>query len=135
MALRCQNCNKGIIRGHAVSHAKNRTLRIFSPNLQKLKVFFRGRTKKALLCTSCIKRLKKYGRIGRFSFIKYVSKKEKSIEEKAVLEIKPIKEAVHEKDKKEKKLVMVEKKEEKKEKEVTVKKKELQIEDIVGKKN
>ena len=33
MSLECQRCGKGIMRGHNVSHAKNRTRRRFLPNL------------------------------------------------------------------------------------------------------
>ena len=50
-----------------VSHAKNRVGRLFRPNLQKLKVFKNGLLIRVKLCTSCIKRLKKDGRIGIFA--------------------------------------------------------------------
>ncbi|HCS78193.1 TPA: 50S ribosomal protein L28, partial [Patescibacteria group bacterium] len=33
--MKCANCGKGIMIGHRVSHAKNRTRRIFKPNLHK----------------------------------------------------------------------------------------------------
>ncbi|MCL4338914.1 50S ribosomal protein L28 [Patescibacteria group bacterium] len=63
---KCQNCHKGIAIGHAVSHAKNRIRRIFKPNLQKLKVLRNGVAVKVILCTSCIKRLRKDGKIGAY---------------------------------------------------------------------
>ncbi|MBI5356043.1 50S ribosomal protein L28 [Candidatus Collierbacteria bacterium] len=50
MSLTCDSCGKGYQRGHSVSHAKNRHLRIFKPNLHR----HLGR----LLCTRCIKKSK-----------------------------------------------------------------------------
>lgn len=67
MAAKCENCKKGGEWGHMVSHAKNRLNRLFKPNLQSLKVLSGDAVLKVTLCTSCIKRLKKDGRIGRFS--------------------------------------------------------------------
>lgn len=68
--MRCQNCGKGKDYGHNVSHAKNRTRRLFLPNLQKLKVFKSGVSIRVLFCTSCIKRLRKDGRIGNYFLLK-----------------------------------------------------------------
>lgn len=65
MSYQCQHCHKGVGYGHAVSHAKNRIRRLFKPNLQKLKVFLNGKISlRVKFCTSCIKRLKKDGRLG-----------------------------------------------------------------------
>jgi len=65
MAYRCDRCHKGKQYGHAVSHAKRRLRRLFKPNLQKIKVFLNGKTAiRVKFCTSCIKRLKKDGKIG-----------------------------------------------------------------------
>lgn len=58
-----------------VSHAKNRLRRIFYPNLQKLKVLKNGISVRVVLCTSCIKRLKKDGQIGNLFLKKYVAAK------------------------------------------------------------
>jgi len=71
MALRCEFCQKGVQYGHAVSHAKNRTRRIFKPNLQKLKVLKNGVSVRVKFCTSCIKRLKKDGSLGIFTLRKF----------------------------------------------------------------
>ena len=49
------NCNKGIMYGHKVSHAKNRSNRTWKPNLHKKTVVFNGRKMNAKLCTKCIK--------------------------------------------------------------------------------
>lgn len=66
MAYKCENCHKGKIHGHMVSHAKNRLARLFLPNLQKLKVLSEGIVVRVKFCTSCIKRLRKDGRIGMY---------------------------------------------------------------------
>jgi len=59
MAFRCENCNKGIMYGHNVSHSKRRTARIFRPNLQKKKIVIGGVTRQVKLCTNCIKLMRK----------------------------------------------------------------------------
>ena len=55
MVKMCQRCGKGIMRGHNVSHAKNRTKRIFKPNLQTLRVKVNGERKKMTLCSKCVR--------------------------------------------------------------------------------
>lgn len=67
MALQCDYCGKGRSIGHNVSHAKNRTRRLFKPNLQKLRVLHDGVKEHVKFCTSCIQRLKKYGSIGDYT--------------------------------------------------------------------
>ena len=57
MSLTCESCGKGYQRGHSVSHAKNRHLRIFKPNLHFKMVEEGGKTVKRKLCTKCIKKL------------------------------------------------------------------------------
>ena len=59
MAMICDNCGKGIMYGHKVSHAKNRSNRIWKPNLHKKTVVFNGKKMNAKLCTKCIKLFKK----------------------------------------------------------------------------
>lgn len=59
MALKCDNCLKGIMWGHKVSHSKRRTNRIFKPNIQKKRITVNGREVRAKLCTNCIKLLQK----------------------------------------------------------------------------
>jgi large subunit ribosomal protein L28 len=56
--MKCDNCGKGIMIGHNVSHAKNRTRKIFKPNLHVSRVMFEGRLKRMKLCTKCLRRLK-----------------------------------------------------------------------------
>ena len=55
----CFNCGKGIMRGNTVSHSKQRTKRLFKPNLKSCKIYIKGVRKKVLLCTKCLKTLKK----------------------------------------------------------------------------
>ncbi|OPX35001.1 50S ribosomal protein L28 [candidate division KSB1 bacterium 4484_188] len=40
--------------GNNVSHANNRTRRRFEPNLQRVRTLVNGKTKRILVCTSCI---------------------------------------------------------------------------------
>lgn len=44
--------------GHNVSHAKNRTRRIFKPNLHSAKIVIGGTTKRVRLCTKCVRKFK-----------------------------------------------------------------------------
>jgi large subunit ribosomal protein L28 len=62
MAFKCDNCNKGIMYGHNVSHSKRRTNRIFKPNLQKKTVMIGSIRKQVKLCTNCIKLMRKIQR-------------------------------------------------------------------------
>lgn len=84
MAFICEHCHKGVTHGHSVSNAKNRLKRLFKPNLQKLKVIKRGIFQRVKLCTSCIKRLKRDGKLGNYSL--------KKVEEKIKIKLPKMKE-------------------------------------------
>lgn len=112
---KCTYCNKGILRGNLVSHAKNRTKRIFKPNIHKYKVKVGGITKKVNLCTKCIKRIKKFGRLGIYFLIQQPVTAVSKVFQKPDIAEKKLKEK-----KKEEKKKAVDK---------------LKIEEIVGKKN
>ena len=58
MAAQCFNCGKGIMYGNNVSHAKNRTKRVFKPNLHPARILINGMAKKVKLCTKCQRILK-----------------------------------------------------------------------------
>ena len=59
MAMRCMNCGKGVMYGHKVSHAKNRTQKIARPNLHSVRIQV-GTTKKRIkLCTKCLRMVKR----------------------------------------------------------------------------
>jgi len=59
MSKICNLCGKRPVAGHNVSHSKRRTKRRFLPNLVSKK--FGG--KKVLICTACLRTLKKPERI------------------------------------------------------------------------
>ena len=59
MAMKCASCGKGVMYGHNVSHAKNRTRKIFKPNLHSAKVVVEGVGKRMKLCTKCLRMYKK----------------------------------------------------------------------------
>ncbi len=48
--MKCQACGKGVMYGHNVSHAKNRTRKIFKPNLHT----FKGMK----YCVKCLREVK-----------------------------------------------------------------------------
>ncbi len=58
---KCDNCGKAPVFGNNISHAKNRTPRLFRPNLQKVSILDakRGRRVQKMLCAKCIKSLSK----------------------------------------------------------------------------
>ncbi|MBU0769683.1 MAG: 50S ribosomal protein L28 [Proteobacteria bacterium] len=55
MSRICEICGKKPLVGHNVSHAHNLTKRRFNPNLQKVRTLQKGRVKKMMVCTGCIK--------------------------------------------------------------------------------
>jgi len=55
MSRICEICGKKPLVGNNISHAHNVTKRRFNPNLQRVKAVLNGRTKKIVVCTSCIK--------------------------------------------------------------------------------
>ena len=58
MAMKCSNCLKGILYGHNVSHAKNRTNRVFKPNLHSVRVKVGPNMVRMKLCTKCLRTYK-----------------------------------------------------------------------------
>ena len=55
MSRVCEICGKGPMRGNNVSHANNRTKRVFYPNLQKVRVYHQGKVVRMRVCTKCLK--------------------------------------------------------------------------------
>ena len=51
---RCFVCDKGVAHGNNVSHANNRTRRVWKPNLQVARVLVDGAVKKVKVCTRCL---------------------------------------------------------------------------------
>ncbi|HYK08178.1 MAG TPA: 50S ribosomal protein L28 [Candidatus Eisenbacteria bacterium] len=58
MARVCLNCGKGVQYGHNVSHAKNRTRKVFQPNLHAARVKIGANMKRVRLCTKCLRMFK-----------------------------------------------------------------------------
>ncbi|MCS7280842.1 MAG: 50S ribosomal protein L28 [Desulfobacterota bacterium] len=56
MARTCEICGKGRQVGYNVSHANNRTKRVWLPNLQNITIIDGKTKRKARVCTKCIKR-------------------------------------------------------------------------------
>lgn len=57
MARVCDVCGKGPVVGHNVSHANNKTKRIWYPNLQKIQIVDEKTksVKKLKVCTRCLR--------------------------------------------------------------------------------
>jgi len=51
---RCFVCDKGVAHGNNVSHANNRTRRVWKPNLQVARVVVDGKITKIRVCTRCL---------------------------------------------------------------------------------
>lgn len=58
MAFKCDNCKKGVMYGHNVSHSKRRTRKIFKPNLHSARIALGASTKRMKLCTKCLRILR-----------------------------------------------------------------------------
>jgi large subunit ribosomal protein L28 len=55
MAKVCEVCGKSPAVGRNISHAHNVTPRRFEPNLQRVKVIYKGAVKRMRVCTRCIR--------------------------------------------------------------------------------
>ncbi len=55
MAAVCEICRKRPQFGHNVSHAHNKTRKIFHPNLQRVRVRSGNNSKRMRVCTRCIR--------------------------------------------------------------------------------
>ena len=51
---RCYVCGKGVAFGNNVSHANNRTRRVWKPNLQVARILIDGKTQRVKVCTRCL---------------------------------------------------------------------------------
>ena len=51
---RCFTCGKGVAFGNNVSHANNKTRRVWKPNLQVVRVLIDGKVRKVKVCTKCL---------------------------------------------------------------------------------
>jgi len=55
MSRVCDICGKGPSFGNNVSHANNKTSRVWYPNLQKIKTINGGTVKSVKVCTRCLR--------------------------------------------------------------------------------
>lgn len=51
----CISCGKGRRVGNNVSHANNKTKRVWEPNLQRVRAVIDGETQRVYACTRCIR--------------------------------------------------------------------------------
>lgn len=66
MSYQCDICHKNSMRGNLVSHSKQRTHRLYRPNLHVAKTLILGVQKSLRVCTKCLRTLKKNGSIKVF---------------------------------------------------------------------
>jgi large subunit ribosomal protein L28 len=55
MSYKCVICGKQEVSGNKVSHSNRHTRTKWLPNLQTIKIVLKGVTKRAKVCTQCIK--------------------------------------------------------------------------------
>lgn len=55
MAKECEICGKKPVTGNNVSHAHNKTRKVWYPNLQKVKAVQNGTVRSIKVCTRCIR--------------------------------------------------------------------------------
>lgn len=55
MARACSICGKGRRVGNNVSHANNKSKRVFQPNLQRVHVLINNSPKRMMVCTRCLR--------------------------------------------------------------------------------
>jgi large subunit ribosomal protein L28 len=51
----CISCGKGRRYGNKVSHANNKTQKVWEPNLQRVRAVVDGSTQRVYACTRCIR--------------------------------------------------------------------------------
>jgi large subunit ribosomal protein L28 len=55
VANTCDVCGKRRLSGNTVSHANNKTKRVFNPNLQRVRALINGAAKRIKVCTRCLR--------------------------------------------------------------------------------
>ena len=55
MARICDVCGKGRSVGNSVSHANNKSKRVWRPNLQRVRAAVNGGVQRLLVCTRCLR--------------------------------------------------------------------------------
>ncbi len=89
--MKCFHCAKGILLGRSHTHHRGvaggrwkkrapKTARLFKPNLHKTTILANGKHKKVLLCSKCLKRVKKDIQDGVRPFVQLVTYQQKQQE-------------------------------------------------------
>jgi large subunit ribosomal protein L28 len=55
MARKCEICGKSTVSGNNVSHAHNKTRRVWKPNLIKVKTTIDNKNTTIKVCTRCLR--------------------------------------------------------------------------------
>ncbi|MDA0739621.1 MAG: 50S ribosomal protein L28 [Nitrospirae bacterium] len=55
MAFSCSICGKNRMAGNNVSHANNKTKRVFRPNIQSVRALINGAAQRIKVCTRCLR--------------------------------------------------------------------------------
>ncbi len=55
MSRVCEVCGKGPVVGNNVSHANNKTKKVWYPNLQKIKIQTEKGSSRIKICTRCLR--------------------------------------------------------------------------------
>ncbi|HBH80038.1 MAG TPA: 50S ribosomal protein L28 [Nitrospira sp.] len=55
MAFMCEVCLKKPVSGNNVSHANNKTRRVFNPNIQTVRAVVGKSNKRIRVCTRCLR--------------------------------------------------------------------------------
>lgn len=55
MSRQCEICGKRRMLGNNVSHANNKSVREFRPNLVTVRAIVNGKTQRVKLCTRCLR--------------------------------------------------------------------------------
>lgn len=55
MSRKCDICGKHTVTGNNVSHAHNKTRRVWKPNILTIQAKVGGSTRKLKVCTSCLR--------------------------------------------------------------------------------
>jgi large subunit ribosomal protein L28 len=55
VAFQCEICLKKPTSGNNVSHANNKTRRVFNPNIQTVHAVVNGANKRIRVCTRCLR--------------------------------------------------------------------------------
>jgi large subunit ribosomal protein L28 len=71
----CSICGKGRQVGYNISHAHNKTKKVWKPNIQKVRTVKNGTVKRMYVCTRCIRsgyiqkpvKAPKQAEVGRFN--------------------------------------------------------------------